>query len=69
VAEFNNFLSKRKVAASRQHQGQANGLSRAATAGIIDDTFLNPDGSVRHVGLAHKNLNQIYGRVRTKFNQ
>ena len=38
-------------------------------AGIIDDTYLNPDGSVRQVGLAHKNLNNVYGRVRNKFNK
>lgn len=43
--------------------------TRAATAGIIDETFLNPDGSVRNIGLAHKNLNHVYGRVRSKFNQ
>ena len=43
--------------------------ARVATAGIIDDTFMNPDGSVRNIGLAHKNLNHVYGRVRSKFNQ
>jgi len=30
---------------------------------------LNADGSVRNVGLAHKNLNSVYGRVRSKFNE
>ena len=43
--------------------------ARAATSGIIDSTFMNVDGSVRNVGLAHKNLNHVYGRVRSKFNQ
>ena len=41
----------------------------AANAIIIDDTFLNPDGSVRQIGLAHKNLTSVYGRVRTRFNK
>ena len=44
-------------------------MARGASSGIINDKFLNADGSVRHVGLAHKNLNNVYGKVRTKFNQ
>jgi len=45
------------------------GFSGAVNAIIIDDTFHNPDGSVRQVGLAHKNLNSVYARVRSKFNK
>ena len=43
--------------------------TRVATAGIIDDAFMNPDGSIRNISLTHKNLNHVYGRVRSKFNK
>ena len=39
------------------------------SSALLDDAYMNPDGSVRQVGLAHKNLNNVYGRVRTKFNK
>lgn len=40
-----------------------------AGQGIIDEAYVRPDGQVRQMGLAHKNLNSVYGRVRTKFNK
>lgn len=62
-------MEKKKTSFQQAENERLRGLSGAANAIIIDDTFLNPDGSVRQVGLAHKNLNSVYGRVRSKFNK
>ena len=51
-------------------KGSNNGTNNEPVSkALLDDTYLNPDGSVRQVGLAHKNLNNVYGRVRSKFNK
>ena len=63
-------MEEKRQSYTRVHEDQARGMKQAGiTAGIIDDTYLNADGSVRQVGLAKKNLNQVYGKVRNRFNR
>lgn len=66
VQQFNSYLDQKKMnyKQSSKKGGGAVPIEPISSA-LLDDTFLNPDGSVRQVGLAHKNLNSVYGRVRS----
>lgn len=68
VQQFNKYLDQKKISYNNSRKGR-DGMTEPVSQALLDDTYLNPDGSVRQVGLAHKNLNNVYGRVRTKFNK
>jgi len=70
--KFNTFVNEKKIRYQQFENDQQsarnevlypsyyiNGMSGSEFTGPIEDT-----GSIKQIGLAHKNLNQIYGRVR-----